>query len=322
MNRVVWADFRALLRSARFAASVPWIIAGANRQAAEFSREFDCSVRPLLDESILDPALRARLAGTLATYAMRSGFVVAGYARMTGVPFAGDLAVLGLSFTRLYDDLLDEVGGPDLEQRMTALIEDRPFTPCSDLERLLHRLYREIDRRAGRGRDDPLYAAVRAAHGFQIRSRRQRDPRTSVAALLEISRGKGAYGTLTVFALMRPALPPRERALIMEVGMAVQMLDDYADIEADRQAGIRTPATEGRQQLADVGAALRAARPRLAGYYGPARIREFLGICYLAMWITFVQRRLPRLRAHLSPVVAGPAIPAPPPPNARPIPIG
>jgi hypothetical protein len=287
----------------RLGSAAPQIARDAGRRTTRFIREFDNSVRPFLDSIITDPRLRATLAESLLDYATKSSFVVSGYTRMAGVPFAGDVAMLGLAFTRLYDDLLDDLrddlGGPDLEQRFSELIEHGRFTPSTDAERLLDRLYREIEQRLGRRRDDPLYIAAVAAHGYQAQSRHQRDPRTPHTTLMAITSGKGRYGTLTVFALMRPDLRPRERELIMEVGEALQMLDDYADCESDRRAGIRTMATEGLLRLTDVARRLRAVRPRLARYYGRRAVREFVGVCYLAMWICFLDRRLPRVSARL-----------------------
>ncbi|WP_133905218.1 hypothetical protein [Actinophytocola oryzae] len=235
---------------------------------------------------------------------------------MADIPLAVDIAVLGLAFTRLYDDLLDEVGGPDLERRLGELVEHGRFTPVSDAERLLDRMYRELEGRLGRRRDDPLYAAAAAAHRFQVRSRDQRDPATPHATLAAISAGKGRYGTLTVFALVRPDLSARERTLVMDIGETLQMLDDYADRDSDRRAGIRTLATEGRLGLADVARRLRHLRPRLAAHYGRGSVREFTGVCFLAMCVCFLDRRLPGLGARLpvksshpdpGPVLAGEA---------------
>jgi hypothetical protein len=296
-----WNDLRSLLRTIPLAGGILRTIAGSGRKAREFGRAFERSVRPLFEETIADTALRAELAGSALSYVTKSSFVVAGYARMAGVPFAGDIAMLGLSFTRLYDDLLDGSDDRDLEGRLGALIGTGRFTPASDPERLLDRMYREIDDRLGRDRDDPLYTAAVAAHSYQARSRCQRDPRTTHAAIAEVTHGKGGYGTLTVFALMRPGLSARERELIIEIGESLQMLDDYADVEQDRRDGIRTMATEGRLRLADVGHRLRALRPALARYYGPRGCREFLGICYLAMWICFIGRRWSQLSRALPP---------------------
>jgi hypothetical protein len=119
--------------------------------------------------------------------------------------------------------------------------------------------------------------------------------------LVEVTRGKGGYGTLTIFALMRPALCPEERELIMEIGEALQMLDDYADVDEDRRNGIRTTATEGHLHLADIARRLRAARPLLATYYGRRPTRAFLAVCYLTMWICYLNRRWPRLRPRSDP---------------------
>jgi len=301
-----WSDLRSLVRTIPLAVSAPRIMRAAGERTTQFMREFDNSVQPLLDATITDADLRRTLTESLSSYATKSSFVVAGYTAMARIPFAADIAMIGLAFTRLYDDLLDEAGGPTVEGRLRDLIEHGLFTPTSDTERLLDRLYREIDGRLGRHRDDPLYAAAATAHQFQIRSRDQRDPTTSDAALMAITRGKGRYGTLTVFALMRPNLSARERELIMAVGEALQMLDDYADCESDRDAGIRTLATEGRLHLVHVAGHLRHTRPRLAAYYGRHAVREFLAVCYLAMCVCFVDRRLPGLSARL-PIKAAPA---------------
>jgi hypothetical protein len=301
VDTAVWSDLLSLARTSRFIRAAPRIIFGAGRRAAEFARAFDRAVRPHLDSIVEDPLIRAEIAASMLSYATKSGFVVAGYAGMTGVPFSSDLAVLGLSFTRLYDDLLDEGGDPDLARRLNDLIAHGRITPCSDVERLLGRLYREIDRKADREGDDPLYTAAAAAHGYQAASRCQSDPSVSYEQLVDVTRGKGRYGTLTVFALVRPRLSANECELIMEVGEALQMLDDYADVAQDRLAGSHTMATEGWLSLADVASRFLAARPRLAAYFGRREIREFLCVCHLAMWICFLDRRWPGLRTKLTP---------------------
>ena len=290
----LWSDLRALLRTLRLARSAPSIIVGATRKATGFVASFERTVRPILAETITDPRLRDHVGDSLLSYATKACFVVAGYARMTGVSFSGDIAVLGLSFARLYDDLLDEIGG-DLEPRLGRLFEDGSFTPTSDLERLLHRLFGELDRRLGRERDDPVYAAAQALHCWQIRTRCQRDPLTSEAVLAEVTREKGGHGTLAIFALMRPRLSNPERRVILDVGAVMQLLDDYLDVELDRRNKIRTLATEGRLGLPEVCRHLRMTRVRVVGYYGPRNSREFLGVCYLTVWICFVRRQWPRL---------------------------
>jgi hypothetical protein len=291
----VWAELRSLLRSIRLAAAVPRIVTGASRKAAEFVRAFEHTVRPIVNETIGDPQERTRVAQSLLSYSTKTSFVIAGYARMTGVPFASDIAVLGLSFTRLYDDLFDETDDEDLPRRLMELFDRDVFTPASDPERLLHRLYREIDGRLARDRDDPVYAAVSTMHRYQIQARCQRDPRVTPLALAEVTLGKGGHGTLAVFALMRAGLRRAERELILEIGEALQLLDDYMDIDEDRLHNTRTLATEGRLRLSDVCRRLRAAQVKLVAYYGRRNTREFLGVCYVTLWMCFLRRQWPQL---------------------------
>jgi hypothetical protein len=291
----VWAELRSLLRTIRLAAAVPWIVTGANRKATGFVHAFEHTVQPIVNDTISDPAERTRVAQSLLTYSTKTCFVIAGYARMTGVPFASDIAVLGLSFTRLYDDLFDETDDEDLPLRLKELFDRNVFTPASDPERLLHRLYGEIDRRLGRDRDDPIYTAVSTMHRYQIQARCQRDPEATHLALAEATRGKGGHGTLAVFALMRAGLRRRERELILEIGEALQLLDDYMDIDEDRLHNTRTLATEGRLRLSDICNRLRAAQVKLVAYYGRRNTREFLGVCYLTLWMCFLRRQWPQL---------------------------
>lgn len=294
MDTIVWTELRSLLRSVALAPSASRIVAGASRKAGEFIRAFEHTVRPIVDTSITDPAQRAQVTEALLSYATKTCFVIAGYARMTGVPFASDVAVLGLSFTRLYDDLFDRADYQDLDERLHALFEHNVFTPSADLELLLYRLYREIDLKLDREHDDPIYAAVSAVHDYQIRARCQSDPLASRSTLEEVTFGKGGQGTLAVFALMRAGLGERERQLILEIGEVLQLMDDYLDIDEDTLAHSRTLATEGHLGLPDVCRRLRVARVKLIAYYGRRSTREFFGVCYLTLWMCFLRRRWPR----------------------------
>ncbi|MBP2326715.1 hypothetical protein JOF56_007100 [Kibdelosporangium banguiense] len=301
MDDRVWAELRSLLRTIRLAGAVPRIVTGANRKATGFIHAFEHTVQPIVNETINNPQERTRVAQSLLSYSTKTSFVIAGYARMTGVPFASDIAVLGLSFTRLYDDLFDETDDEDLPQRLMDLFDRNMFIPASDPERLLHRLYEEIDRRLGRDRDDPIYTAVSTMHRYQIQARCQRDPQTTDLTLAEVTRGKGGHGTLAVFALMRAGLHQRERDLILEIGEALQLLDDYMDIDEDRLHNTRTLATEGRLALPDVCRRLRAAQHRLVAYYGRRNTREFLGICYVTLWMCFLRRQWPQIEPTVHP---------------------
>jgi hypothetical protein len=298
-----WADLKSLILAARLAPSAPLVIFGAGRHAAQCARAFNRTVMPLLDDSITDAKLRGQLAETMLTYVTTTYFVVAGYARMAGVPLDSDLAVLGLSFARLYDDLLDEHGGRNFPQRVEALFVNGKFTPIGDLEFLLKMMHGEIDRRLDRDRSDPVYAAAIALHRYQVRSDCQRDTQAPLSTLTEITKGKGGHGTLAVFALMRPRISPSERLLIMDLGEIFQMLDDYCDVERDCSNGVRTTATEGYLGLSEICRRLRAARRPLNRYYGRRHTREFCGICYVTACICFLRRRWPKFGSNIKPVL-------------------
>jgi hypothetical protein len=283
------SDLLALVRSLGFAGRVPAV----RRRAAAYLAAHEDIVSPIISSTVDDLVRREHVAGVLRSAGVKLCFLIAGYTAMAGIPLRVDLGVLAGAITRVYDDLLDDIGGDELDRRLAELFRGGSFHPTNDLERLFAGLYREVERRLARPPSDPIFAALRRLHEFQIRSRRQRDPRIPPAELAEITRGKGAYGTVVLLALARPAMGEREIALLRELGAVLQQLDDCQDVELDRRAGVTTTATRGDLTLGDVCYRLRALAPALRAYYG--RVRPLYAVVYVYLWFCFVRRRWPRL---------------------------
>jgi len=291
----MWADLATLLRSAGLGVGVPAVIWRAEADAIRYAHDYELFVAPLVDKTVSDPAVRARVHASLRSYSVKASFVIHAYAAMTAVAYAAPVAALGLAVTRLYDDLLDEVDNQRLDERLTGLFRDDHFESLTELEQLLRVLYDEIQRRIARPRTDPFYAAVLAVHGAQIESHCQRRPGVDLETIRRVTYAKGAAATLTVFALMRADMAPAEQDLIRRLGEVVQLLDDYQDARLDQQVGVHTRATEGDLELAEIGERLRRARAEMRAFYGRSQSRPLIGVFYLIMWISFLRRRWPEL---------------------------
>ncbi|MEV7554763.1 class 1 isoprenoid biosynthesis enzyme [Amycolatopsis sp. NPDC089917] len=284
-----WRDLGALGRSVWMAGPVKKV----RGRAAEYVAVYGDIVAPIVDSALNDPGLREHVGRSLCAAGTKISFLIKAYATMAGVPFRADLAVLGGAVARLYDDLIDEYGSEDLAGRLSALFDGGPFSPRNDVERLLSELYREVERRLDRGRDDPIFTAMTAVHEYQTRSRGQSDPEISPVTLMEITEAKGGSAIVVLFALMRPAMSDCEVTLIREVGGVLQLLDDYQDVVLDRQAGIETAAVRGEVTLSDICRRFRVMKRPLAEHYG--RIRPFFAVLYAILWIAFLRLHWPGL---------------------------
>ncbi len=282
-------DLRALVRSIGFGGRIP----GVRRRASSYVAIYDAVIAPIIESTVDDPVRRAHVAAALRSAGVKLCFLIEGYAAMAGIRLRTDLGVLAGAITRVYDDLLDDFGGDELDRRLAGLFRGGDFHPVGDVERLFHGLYREVERRLARPASDPIFTALRRLHEFQIRSRRQRDPGIPAEELAEITLGKGGYGTLVLFALTRPRMGEAELALVRELGGVLQQLDDYQDVELDRQAGVTTAATRGHLTLGHICHRLRELAPELRACYG--RVRPFYAVVYVYLWVCFLRRRWPRV---------------------------
>lgn len=282
-------DLRALLRSVGF---IGWIPA-VRRRAASYVATYDKIVPPIVESAVSNPARRTYVTTALRSAGVKLCFLVAGYTAMAGVRLRTDLGVLAGPVTRAYDDLLDDFGSDDLDRRLAELFRGGVFDPVGDMERLFYGLYREIERRLNRPASDPIFAALRRLHEFQVRSRRQYNPEIQDAELAEITLGKGAYGTVVMFALAQPRMSRAEFALLCELGGVLQQLDDYQDVELDRRADVTTAATRGKLTLSHICRRLHELAPALRAHYG--RVRPLYAVIYVYLWICFLRRHWPRL---------------------------
>jgi hypothetical protein len=259
-------------------------------RAAAYVAEFERVVAPILVRA----GVRRYLDDAVCDVSTKLSFLLASYAATAGVRFRADLAVLGGVVARVYDDLVDtaDEAGDALDARVAALFRGEEPAPGCERERLLHALYRELERRLGRDRGDPVYAALLALHDHQVRSRGQRDPAIGAALLADITCGKGGHAMVVFVGLIHPALTERQVLVVRELGVVLQLLDDYVDVAADRRAGITTPATRRELALADICRRLRALAPALRACYG--RGQPLFAVLYLNLWLAFLRRSFPR----------------------------
>jgi hypothetical protein len=263
---VVSGDIIAVLRCAPFAVGLPSVLAFVCFETRPLVDAFDRIVAPMIDQAITDPERNRGAGRALLGTGLKVSLAMSGYATMAGVRFNAELAMLGGSFTRVYDDLFDNFPGQRLEERMAGLFEGRDFEPASDVEALLLALYRDIERRLARPRSDPIFDLLAGMHVFQCESRRQLDPRISAEEVRRITEGKGGFGTAVLFALFKPDMPVPEQDLLCDLGGLLQLLDDLNDAPLDRAAGVVTEATLDTCGLTDVAARMR--RSRFAAAYG------------------------------------------------------
>ncbi|HEX4814156.1 MAG TPA: class 1 isoprenoid biosynthesis enzyme [Nonomuraea sp.] len=282
-----------LVRSMPLATGLPATAAFAYRTLGELADAYDRIVAPLVAGTVGDPAERRRVDRALRGMSVKIGYAVLGYARMAGRGRPVELAALAGAATRLYDDLMDGAVDERVGDRLGDLFRAQPFAPAGDLERLLAELCYQIARRLHPLPDAAPLAALNELHDYQCLSRRQREPDLPLDLLEKITRGKGAMANLTLCSLVKPRLDDGERELVMALGEALQSLDDYMDVERDRDAGVRTLASLGSMTLADVAGRLRALRPRLVAAYGRAPARRYCGMIYFLLLKSVAGRRLP-----------------------------
>ncbi|MGW3037121.1 hypothetical protein ACWDCB_38710 [Streptomyces sp. NPDC001178] len=297
------AELGALLRSLRMATGLPSAALAAYRSLPGLAEAYEQVVAPVLADTLTDPRGRDRVDRSLRAMSAKFGLAMLGYARLTGCAPQLDVAVLAGGVTRLYDDLID--GDVDLsaDARLADLLGNRHFVPGTEVELLLGRMVYEIEGRLGHTPDESVFMALTSLHEYQVLSRRQREPNVPVDVLEKITRGKGSAANLILCGIVKPGLNQVERELVMDLGEALQSLDDYMDIDLDRDHGVTTLASLGVVTLPHIAGRLRAMRPRLVSCYGRRAAGPYCGMLYFLLLKSWVGRRLPVLGR----LVRGPA---------------
>ncbi|MEU1606677.1 class 1 isoprenoid biosynthesis enzyme [Micromonospora matsumotoense] len=309
----------AVLRLAPLALGWPSVYRFVRRDIDEIIEVFDRTVGPIIDASITGEGRRREISRILLSTSVKVCLAMSGYAQAAGIAFQADRAVLGSSFTRVYDDLFDNFHVPDLDERLTILFDGGSFQPQSDAEMMLLGLYRAIETVLRHEDSAPVHAALRRMHRFQIQSRQQRGSVVSGQALRRITRGKGGLGTTALFGLLRPALPPIDQRLLVELGDVLQVLDDYHDVALDRATGVTTEVTLGSITLFETGRRIGHLRREFRHRYpGGSRDRLF-GMLFMMLAGGLVHHLIDRHRQR-SGTLARPRLPAaePDPTDRRP----
>ncbi|MFE9204825.1 class 1 isoprenoid biosynthesis enzyme [Micromonospora sp. NPDC007230] len=287
------------------------------REVDDIIDVFDQTVRPIVDRTIDGTLRRQEVSRILLSTSVKVCLAMSGYARATGIAFQADRAVLGGSFTRVYDDLFDNFRSQCLDERLTVLFEGGPFQPQSDAEALLLALYHTIETALRDEESEPVYAALRGMHRFQIQSRQQRRSVVSGQDLRRITRGKGGLGTTALFGLLRPALSPDDQRLLVELGDILQVLDDYHDVALDRSESVVTEVTLGSVTLTETSQRIRWLRREFRRQYPWHSRRRLFGMLFMMLARALVHHLVDRHRHRSDAPPRDARAPSPPHPDDR-----
>jgi hypothetical protein len=288
----VSTDATAILRCAPAAIGLPSVLAYACFEARTIVKAFHRTVVPLINQAITDPTSNQYAARALLGTSLKVSLAMSGYTIMAGVDFNADLAVLGSSFTRVYDDLFDNFSDPQLDERLAELFRGESFQPLSATESLLLLLYQAIETTLARPRSDPIVRMVEQMHEFQCMSRRQCDPAIPAPELRAITRGKGGLGATILFALFTPGMSTAEQDVLHEFGDILQLLDDLNDASSDRANGVATEVTTGHCTLSDIAARICQLRRRFRTHYVNANLRRISGTLIFMLMGAAIRQRI------------------------------
>jgi hypothetical protein len=296
-----FGDLSAIIRCSPFIIGLPSVLAFVMFEAPKIIEAFDQTVAPLVADAMPDGATQERVSRALLGCSLKVSLAMSCYTTIASVEFRPDLAVMGSSFTRVYDDLFDTFSQDRLDQRLAAMFAGGTLVPASNAEALLLALYRTTETALRRPRSDPIFRMVAEMHRYQCMSRRQREPDITVETVRLITRGKGGLGTAVLFALFKPEMAAAEQEVIFEFGYILQLLDDVNDVDLDRADGVATEATLGACTLSDIGTQMRRLRRHLAVFYPGSSQRRLKGMLLLMLIGASLRRRRDGRRAGPGP---------------------
>jgi hypothetical protein len=288
-------DLAALVRCAWMGRGVGKALGLARAEAGTFLSAFDRAAWPIVVETVGDEAKREHLRFALGSAGVKVSYLLCSYARMAGLSFPDEPAVLVGAFARLYDDLLDERPAGDLDSRLAGLFAGEPFAARDDLELLAARIHAALVARLGPIALQQFRPVMAELHRWQVRSRAQQTGSAGPDERDRIVSAKGGLADVLLLGLVNPGMTEAERDRIHALGEALQLLDDYQDIELDRRSGIATAATDGRLELHDIARRLRDLGAAFAAEHGRQRAAVFEGVLFIQVLVAFARRRVPRL---------------------------
>jgi len=254
---------------------------------------FRRTVVPMVQTRISRAPRQREVEQRLSGWALQGGYLICSYARMIGRRDVDDLAVVAASFTRLYDDLLDERGGAHLGERLAQLFASKEVTPESDLEALVGDQFRWLEARLPASTAVTVRAHLGELHAIQTKSVHTGsawDPE----AIVQLTLAKGGAGMAILGGLLDPDANASDFAVLHQLGGVLQLIDDYDDAFEDK--AVLTSAACGHVSFGRIAGELRRVSRSLADQYGDRPARSFVdGLCN---WLVLVGLRhvLDRLR--------------------------
>jgi len=285
MNAIV-----RLIQAVRLASGTPSALKLAYSGARDAASTVTTVLAPLVHDAIA-PADQQRTLESLQLSSARFTYLTASYARMSAAAYRPDLAALAGAFSRLYDDLFDEISDVEAQDRLGRLFRDEPFTPMTAYERLLQGILAEISERMDHRGRGPMLAALDELHQYQLDSLRQRDQTIRPTEVFRICRGKGGMAASAFFYMLTPEAGDGEARLFTRIGWVMQSIDDQSDADLDLLDGITTPATLGLETPSGIVARILALRPQLLAFHGSGA-RQFISLMYVHLLLGVAARRL------------------------------
>lgn len=261
---------------------------GGRRLIAAYRR----TVAPMTSERIDDLASLESLDLRLSGWALQGGYLIDSYARMIGKQDVEDVAVVAASFTRLYDDLLEEDASGTLGERVEQLFAGQESKPTSETEALASDLFRWLTARVPPEHADELYERLGELHRLQLEEVAAGSGRDR-AEILRLTVEKGGAGMSILGGLVNPAVDAREFALLHRLGGWLQLVDDFDDVFEDQ--GVLTSSNWTQVSYGSLAAELHDLSQDLGTLYG-TRARPFVDGLYNWLVLVGARRVLDRVR--------------------------
>ena len=281
------------IRCARLIAVLPVQLWRTWQRSRHLSAAYRRVVAPIVSARSASSARRTAIDQRLSGWAVQGGYLIDSYSRLIDRPGAEDVAVAAASFTRLYDDVLDERLDPELGARLATLFDGQQVGARSDIEWIVGDLFRWLARGVPAHHEDALYGHLQELHCLQLEVIDGRSAK-SPPEVVELTRRKGGAGMAILGGLVNPCITEGEFALLYRLGGLLQLIDDFDDAFEDHS--VRTSANFGRVGFAVLAAELRAVSRDLVRTYGARRARPFVDGLYNWLVLVGIRRVLDRVR--------------------------